>query len=374
MIATGGLLRISRRQDSLRTKNRAENKKKRKPKKKRKNDVVVVKGKVKLCSVSGLVAALGVFILLIGIAMAVLGYWPRENNQKFIGPVRRIKEENFTSNNKLVMSNNLDGANSSAGFFESLFTGYLYSDNLKVFGPLVMGIGIFLFICANAVLHEDRDKKTKIINLRDIYSTVIDIHSLRAKDCVPFNGLISYMQSKSDKPASPRNYRRPSSARKYSLFAKRQSFTDTISSIYQGNEEAREWETRSIVTSSVNAFTLPVIKLNNCEVQENEPWRRRSCVATLETKADVSKTRMSLSHLSLNALTDPGARCLDEKSRRFSCPRLERSGSKGYIKLADLGGDSFETPDAEREEKETQALAVNSDTRLHQHTASLSDL
>lgn len=374
MIATGGLLRISRRQDSLRTKNRAENKKKRKPKKKRKNDVVVVKGKVKLCSVSGLVAALGVFILLIGIAMAVLGYWPRENNQKFIGPVRRIKEENFTSNNKLVMSNNLDGANSSAGFFESLFTGYLYSDNLKVFGPLVMGIGIFLFICANAVLHEDRDKKTKIINLRDIYSTVIDIHSLRAKDCVPFNGLISYMQSKSDKPASPRNYRRPSCARKYSLFAKRQSFTDTISSIYQGNEEAREWETRSIVTSSVNAFTLPVIKLNNCEVQENEPWRRRSCVATLETKADVSKTRMSLSHLSLNALTDPGARCLDEKSRRFSCPRLERSGSKGYIKLADLGGDSFETPDAEREEKETQALAVNSDTRLHQHTASLSDL
>ncbi|XP_043119262.1 transmembrane protein 200C-like [Puntigrus tetrazona] len=374
MIATGGLLRISRRQDSLRTKNRAENKKKRKAKKKRKNDVVVVKGKVKLFSVSGLVAALGVFILLIGIAMAVLGYWPRENTEKFIGPVRRVKEENLTSNNELVMSNQLNNANSSAGFFEGLFATYLYSDNLKVFGPLVMGIGIFLFICANAVLHEDRDKKTKIINLRDIYSTVIDIHSLRAKDCAPFNGLISYMQSKSDKPASPRNYRRPSCARKYSLFAKRQSFADAIYSIYQGNEESREWETRSIVTSSVNAFTLPVIKLNNCEVQESEASRRRSCVATLETTADVSKTRMSLSRLSLNALTDPGAGRLDEKSRRFSCPRLERSGSKGYIKLADLGGDSFETPDAERAEKEAQELAKNSDARLREHTASLSDL
>ncbi len=353
MIATGGLLRISRRQDSPRTKNRAENKKKRKPKNKRKNDVVVVKGKVKLFSVSGMVAALGVLILLIGIAMAVLGYWPRENNQKLIGPVRRIKDEKLPSNNELVISNKLDGANASTGFFERLFTSYLYSDNLKVLGPLVMGIGIFLFICANAVLHEDRDKKTKIINLRDIYSTVIDIHSLRAKDCVPFNGLISYMQSKSDK--SPRNQ---SSARKHSLLAKRQSFADAIYSIYHGNEDAREWETRSIVTSSVNAFTLPVIKLNNCEVQENEAWRRRSCVATLETKADVSKTRMSLSHLSLSALTDPGAGGLDENSRRFSCPRLERSGSKGYIKLADL--DSFETPDAEREEKETQALAINS--------------
>ncbi|XP_016086460.1 uncharacterized protein [Sinocyclocheilus grahami] len=359
MIATGGLLRISRRQDSLRTKNRAENKKKRKATKKRKNDVVVVKGKVKLCSVSGLVAALGLLILMIGVAITVLGYWPRANNEKFM---RRIKEENLTSNNELVKSNELDGANTSSGFFKSLFAGYLYSDDLKVFGPLVMGIGIFLFICANAVLHEDRDKKTKIINLRDIYSTVIDIHSLRAKDCVPFNGLI--MQSKSDKPTSPRNYRHTLCTRRYSVFAKRQSFTDTISSIYHGAEEA---------------FTLPVIKLNNCDMQENELARRKSCGAAVETKAEVSRTRMSLSqdsklnmvqvagsHLSLSVLTDSGDRCLDESSRRFSCPRLERSGSKGYIKLADLEGDSFETPDAEREE--------NAQTRLHKHTASLSHL
>ncbi|KAL1281156.1 hypothetical protein QQF64_015756 [Cirrhinus molitorella] len=299
MIATGGLLRISRRQDSLRTKNRAENKKKRKAKKKRKNDVVVVKGKVKLCSVSGLVAALGVMILLVGIAMAVLGYWPRENA---IGPVKPPKVQNLTSNN--VVSSETDGANASRslGFFRSLFARYLYSDNLKVFGPLVMGIGIFLFICANAVLHEDRDKKTKIINLRDIYSTVIDIHGLRAKDCVPFNGLISYMQSKSDKPSG--NHRRPSCARKYSLFAKRQSFADNVYSIYQGAEEAREWETRSIVTSSVNAFTLPVIKLNNIDVMESEPARRRSCGAPLQTRAEVSGTRMSLSQ----ELRPPGAR------------------------------------------------------------------
>ncbi|XP_052404124.1 transmembrane protein 200A [Carassius gibelio] len=358
MIATGGLLRISRRQDSLRTKNHAENKKKRKARKKRKNDVVVVKGKVKLCSVSGLVAALGVLILMIGITMAVLGYWPKERNQeKIIKPVPQITTENFTSNNELVKSN------ASSSFFRSLLVRYLYSDNLKVFGPLVMGIGIFLFICANAVLHEDRDKKTKIINLRDIYSTVIDIHSLRAKDCVPFNGVI--VQPKSDKPASPRNNRRPSSARKHSLFAKHPSFADTIYSIHHG----AEWETHSIVTSSLNAFTLPVIKLNNCDVQENEAPRRKSCVATLETKAEVSRTRMCLSHLSLNALMDPGARRLDESSRRFSCPRLERSGSKGYFKLSDLGQDSLETPDAGREEEETHALQENSDTRLQKHTA-----
>ena len=39
--------------------------------------MVVVKAKLKLASVSGLVAALGVLVLLVGMAMAALGYWPR---------------------------------------------------------------------------------------------------------------------------------------------------------------------------------------------------------------------------------------------------------------------------------------------------------
>lgn len=404
MIATGGLLRISRRQDSLRTKNRAENRKKRKAQKKRKTDMVVVKGKVKLCSLSGLVAALGILILLVGVAMAVLGYWPKENPkhpERFFRKIEATRvtwdASNVTSNRKffaLSQVNDTDSRNSSSpsarplGFLASLFASYLYSDNLKVFGPLVMGVGIFLFICANAVLHEDRDKKTKIINLRDIYSTVIDIHSLRAKDLAPFNGLISYVQSRSAevKSSSTGHSRRLSHAREYSSSAKRPSFTDAIYSIYREQSGGREpcgtprrWETRSIVTSSVNAFTLPVIKLNNCDMQERDEKeahaaRCKSCGpfigAAVETAVEVSRTglstsqesqlddrpignsqllpptpvmRVSGSHLSLNALSDAGTSCCqDERSRRFSCPRLDRSGSKGYIKLADLAGDSFD--------------------------------
>ncbi|XP_056098131.1 transmembrane protein 200C-like [Rhinichthys klamathensis goyatoka] len=349
MIATGGLLRISRnRQESPRSKNRAENKKKRKAKKKRKNDVVVVKGKVKLCSASGLVAALGVFILLVGITMAVLGYWPRENTDT---PIWRATQGNLTSNNMLVVSSDRNSSSHSLGFFKKLFLSYLYSDNLKVFGPLVMGIGIFLFICANAVLHEDRDKKTKIINLRDIYSTVIDIHGLRAKDRVPF---ISYMRSAEGCPrGKPGSYKRKSS----------------VYSISQRSEETH-WETRSIVTSSVNAFTLPVIKLNNRDImQELDVSRRKSCSAAVETRAQVSRTHVSLSqdsklnvgkrvtgsHLSLSALSDPGGGYRDERSRRFSCPRLERLGSKGYSKL----GDSF------------AGAGGTEDTDTHTHTSSM---
>uniref|UniRef100_A0A7N6AMV8 Transmembrane protein 200C n=1 Tax=Anabas testudineus TaxID=64144 RepID=A0A7N6AMV8_ANATE len=405
MIATGGLLRMNRRQDSLRSKNRAENKRKRKAKKKKKNDVVVVKGKLNLLSPAGFVAAIGVMVLMVGITMAVLGYWPSQNQNH--------------------------RANSSApnpaphcGVLCDFLDNYLYSDNLKVFGPLVMGIGIFLFICANAVLHENRDKKTKIINLRDIYSTVIDLHNIRSKEYSPLNGLVNYTQSRSAEgpsssfPASgmltrsswPSTglsfqgelggddvFRRPSLASRPRSWSKDvQTFTDTVYSIYKdysnSSEQApqpQQWETISIVTSSVNAFTLPVIKLNNCEVEESERAEAEGRSAegvVIEAPTENNNedkqastgqqgapevqpqwtqlfppspvARAMGSRLSLNSLTDQprsARRCSlsvsvcrqGDRARRFSCPRLERSNSKGYIKLTDLGGESFEAPDTD---------------------------
>ncbi|XP_007933588.1 transmembrane protein 200C [Orycteropus afer afer] len=253
MIATGGLLRISaRKQDPLRPPSQVP-KRKRKAKKRRKNDVVVVKGKLKLCSISGLIALCGILVLLVGIAMAVVGYWPKTSGAnreggKQLPPAssghRAATTANSSSGNRNRSRSHLEGqavvnsslggvtrstppaqasapssstsSSKSVGFFFRVFSGYLHSDKLKVFGPLIMGIGIFLFICANAVLHENRDKKTKIINLRDLYSTVIDVHSLRAKDLAaaaaaaasspapvsvspgasPLNGFLSYVQSR----------------------------------------------------------------------------------------------------------------------------------------------------------------------------------
>lgn len=308
MIATGGLLRISaRRQDSLHAKNRAENKRKRKAKKKRKNEVVVVKGKLKLCSVSGLVAAVGILVLLVGVGMAVLGYWPKENpvypdllNAQRTYDSRESESFNvtFTSRSWRELNKDLRSFNRSnsttemnppqLGAFAVFINTHLHSDKLKVFGPLIMGIGIFLFICANAVLHENRDKKTKIINLRDIYSTVIDIHSLRSKESAPLNGFINYCQSKESKsspssaggplaswpsPGSARHdpsfmipSRRPSTTIPRVSSLERQIFTDTVYSISRDpnpQTELKQWETRSVMSTSVNAFTLPMMKLNS---------------------------------------------------------------------------------------------------------------
>lgn len=466
---------MNRRQDSLRSKNRAENKRKRKSKKKKKNDVVVVKGKLNFCSPAGLVAAIGVVVLMVGISMAVLGYWPSQSQQEYqerrrtgayhssrmsysrSPPVPSNLTHDKPPSSQTNVSNQSHPNGSAAdrspncGFLCDFLDNYLYSDNLKVFGPLVMGIGIFLFICANAVLHENRDKKTKIINLRDIYSTVIDLHSIRSKEYSPLNGMVNYTQARSAEgpsasfpasgmltrsswPSTGLNtkgeldadevFRRSSLASRPRSWSRDvQTFTDTVYSIYKdysnSSEQApqpRQWETTSIVTSSVNAFTLPVIKLNNCEVEESEraeaEGRSEEEVVIEAAGDDASEERQAGgadeqgeaalvdsppphqshedtstetahqqgvpqaehqphwtqlfppapvatamgSHMSLNSLTDQprlARRCSlsvsggvkGDRARRFSCPRLERSNSKGYIKLTDLGGESFEAPD-----------------------------
>ncbi|RVE59172.1 hypothetical protein OJAV_G00201760 [Oryzias javanicus] len=204
---------------------------------KRRSEVVVVKGRVRLCSVSGLVAALGVLVLFVGVCMAALGYWPQDGllfstasqqgsitgsvpssssspaTREAQGGATRTESESDERDEGFNLTESINGTSQRIpqSFLEELLNRlaslrYLYSDWLKVFGPLIMGIGIFLFICANAVLHENRDKKTKIINLQDIYSTVIDVHSSRKppasgsthlSSANPLNGLINYAQSES---------------------------------------------------------------------------------------------------------------------------------------------------------------------------------
>lgn len=272
-----------------------------------------MKGKLKLCSVSGLIAALGIIVLLVGIALAVLGYWPKgsplypglltvKGLQKpaWVNDREGPKAVNWTNSDKIIhqLEKNVTSSNYANGTTEELpklgvfaefLNTHLHSDKLKVFGPLIMGIGIFLFICANAVLHENRDKKTKIINLRDIYSTVIDIHSLRSKDNASLNGFVNYMQSKGveGNPSSVYNAavlakgswpssdsfkqdqdslpssRKSSTGKLEDLPLDSLAITDTVYSICRDQSpEAKQWETKTIVTSSVNAFTLPLIRLN----------------------------------------------------------------------------------------------------------------
>lgn len=307
MIATGGVitgLAALKRQDSTRSQYHLSAQspgpapEKKTTKRKPRADVVVVKGKIRLYSASGFFLVLGVLILMAGIAMAVLGYWPHKDQQK-------APETKMSANN--TQSFGREQAGSIAQFLEQ----HMHSEKMKMLGPFTMGIGIFIFICANAILHENRDRETKVIHMRDMYSTVIDIHSLRIKEqkctngaCVgPYGGdteirtfgldsqfasrlAANTLMSFSGLDGDVRFSHRTSSADDDDgLMSEARGGFCLLSPTYKdrsecifGFQDDGRWEdrrgalkkcqTRSIVSSSISAFTLPVIKLNNCVIDE----------------------------------------------------------------------------------------------------------
>uniref|UniRef100_A0A3B4F2C8 Transmembrane protein 200A n=1 Tax=Pundamilia nyererei TaxID=303518 RepID=A0A3B4F2C8_9CICH len=239
-------------------------------KRKRRTDVVVVRGRLRLYSASGFFLLLGLIILAIGIGMATLGYWPHKK----------------------------DAANTESALMRFLEQ-HLHSERMKMLGPFTMGIGIFIFICANAILHENRDRETKIIHMRDMYSTVIDIHRLRQKEqkqhqhrnstCVrevgdlrvfgcdtaarlASNSLLAFSRAGSI-AGGGRGLLAP-------LYKDRPFYGPGVGLVHSdsmrhqwsadGDGERGGHHARSIVSSSISAFTLPVIKLNNCVIDEPE--------------------------------------------------------------------------------------------------------
>ncbi|KAG2468612.1 transmembrane protein 200A [Polypterus senegalus] len=433
MIATGGVitgLAALKRQDSARSQHHlplpstpAEQEKK-KAKRKPRADVVVVRGKIRLYSPSGFFLILGILISVVGIAMAVLGYWP----QKEIA----LTENSDSSTSEMQLARNNGGI--VAQFFEQ----HLHSEKMKMLGPFTMGIGIFIFICANAILHENRDKETKVIHMRDIYSTVIDIHSLRIKEQKYMNGAYTaplgeneiYENQCASRLAANtlltfsgfgndiRVSRRTSSTEdEYGLADEAKGGPDLLLPICRDrsgsvfglqpdsnrmkddkNYSSKKCDTKSIVSSSISAFTLPVIKLNNCVIDEpdidnitedseysrNGP-RQPSMDSLAVPSMDITETykpptpvllrsnsatesqsssKSSLSPVSTGGTyLSPGAarkdfgsntslhmlsahsKSLDldrgpctltvypEQRKHPSWPRLDRSNSKGYVKL-----------------------------------------
>uniref|UniRef100_A0A5F8GV59 Transmembrane protein 200A n=2 Tax=Monodelphis domestica TaxID=13616 RepID=A0A5F8GV59_MONDO len=433
MIATGGVitgLAALKRQDSARSQHHVNlspspaDQEKKPVRRRPRADVVVVRGKIRLYSPSGFFLILGVLISIVGIAMAVLGYWPQKEH--FIDAEARL-----STNQTQVIRN-------QGGIMVRFFEQHLHSDKMKMLGPFTMGIGIFIFICANAILHENRDKETKIIHMRDIYSTVIDIHTLRIKEQKLMNGVYTGFMGETEVKQNGNScasrlaantiasfsgfrssFRMDSSAEEDELTLSESKsgshlmpplLSDSSVSVFglypphnkateDKNSGIKKCETKSIVSSSISAFTLPVIKLNNCVIDEpsidnitedsetikrrsrnlsmdsltvpltniNESYQRASLGLPRNDSAGESLSNQYKSSVALGPRTgqllSPGAarkqfgsntslhllsshsKSLDldrgpstltvqaEQRKHPSWPRLDRSNSKGYMKL-----------------------------------------
>uniref|UniRef100_UPI00358E2533 transmembrane protein 200A isoform X1 n=2 Tax=Myxine glutinosa TaxID=7769 RepID=UPI00358E2533 len=290
-------------------------------------DVVVVKGKVNVLSLSGAVTALGLVIALIGVAMAAIGYWPYSPGPTSTSSVSNINSTNAfhhkssesaersfvpsTSNSTSLdpMVSSLTASSSpptsfstsrtmtsgNQGVARTFVERQLHTYRMKVLGPLTMGVGIFICICGMAALFENRDKGTKIIHLRDIYSALLDAHShsngtttlqpppcfgrysrCYKSECVaPLNSGVSFVtpcslgencSSIMDACAGRGLHGCPSA-----LCTISPGCPSQIEHGEKQSAERKRHEARSIVSSSIATFTLPIIKLNNCVIDPNSP-------------------------------------------------------------------------------------------------------
>lgn len=156
---------------------------------------MVVRGRLRLYSASGFFLLLGLVILAFGIGMATLGYWPQSEamhpakTRTGGGPdpanataanasaFNNIQGESFLpfsvsadqrdQNNAKALRVLLPATPSkqTGGALARFLEQHRHSERMKMLGPFTMGIGIFIFICANAILHENRDRETKVSSL-----------------------------------------------------------------------------------------------------------------------------------------------------------------------------------------------------------------
>ncbi|KAM9320145.1 transmembrane protein 200B [Gastrophryne carolinensis] len=86
------------------------------------------KAQLRFRSLPGAFAFAGIFLVLVGLIVAVIGYWPYKSND----PLPSIAPPQPR-----------------------------HTEKLKLIGPVIMGFGLFVFICANTLLYENRDMETR---------------------------------------------------------------------------------------------------------------------------------------------------------------------------------------------------------------------
>lgn len=87
-----------------------------------------VRARLRLRSPSGAFAALGALVVLVGMGIAVAGYWPGRASHAHVPRTGRAHGPH---------------------------------ERLRLLGPVIMGVGLFVFICANTLLYENRDLETR---------------------------------------------------------------------------------------------------------------------------------------------------------------------------------------------------------------------
>ena len=130
----------------------------------KKKKVGVIRGKLRIRSIPGAFLVLGIVVVVVGTGLAVAGYWPyRMSRTSILGP------------GKADGVSNTQTSSWSLGAKSFLSTaGLIHSERMKLLGPVIMGVGLFILICANTVLYENRDRETQVLlaQMRNVICSV----------------------------------------------------------------------------------------------------------------------------------------------------------------------------------------------------------
>ncbi|RMB91894.1 hypothetical protein DUI87_31704 [Hirundo rustica rustica] len=229
-----------------------------------------LKGRLRMRSPAGAFVVVGISVVLVGMTIAVVGYWPHRGhggpgagagNASAVGDVRR----------EVAARRHVP-----------------HSEKLKLIGPVIMGIGLFIFICANTMLYENRDTETRRLMQKGLYGLAVglpegtgpkDRHRQRGDSrsfpkanaecvegcyevdlsCQPCPGPGSKWSDcygPNRLPTTAEFLQHPAASPAASLHSLHSTEANLSLPCRAGAE--------SLLSSAVGALALPIIKLNNC--------------------------------------------------------------------------------------------------------------
>lgn len=246
---------------------------------------VTVKGQLRMRSPSGAFVMVGVSVVLVGMTIAVIGYWPHRSSH---GTRSGSRPGNSSTTDNLKKEVKVSP-------HPRLFP---HSEKLKLIGPVIMGIGLFIFICANTMLYENRDMETRLLMQRELYSLTLGLPQDPSQVSSYFQRRLTPSTFEADAKCVEGCYEVdlssggfqpcPSPAKKWANAYRAGRLQTTAQFLHHVSPSASLVSVRSdsgnsargkpsrnpslsfphggesVISSAVNALSLPLIKLNNC--------------------------------------------------------------------------------------------------------------